>query len=232
MRAPLGFLVAIDGPSGAGKTAAGMLLAERFDAVFVDTGIFYRAITLLAIQKGRDTSREEALTDLVPAVSSVVVARPGGCRVADVRVSGKSVGEEIRTAEIDAHVPRVAAHSHLRDALLALQRGAAQGAAAVVAGRDIGTVVFPEAPVKFFLDASVEERAARRVRQFGSSGGTPAVAASITIRDTLDSQRAVSPLACATDARIVNTDNLTLVEVVELLVSAVESRIGAAGGHP
>lgn len=221
MNPPPHLVVAIDGPSGAGKTAAGMILAERLGAVFVDTGIFYRALTLLALRRGVSTTDAAALAALVPAVSSRIATPAGGCRVAEVQVEGEAVGDAIRSPEVEEHVSEVASHSEVRTAIVEIQRGAANGEPGVVAGRDIGTVIFPNAPVKVYLDASPAQRALRRARQLGALAQDVEVAQSLAARDARDTGRAVAPLARAADAMVIDTDELTLEQVVDTLDALV-----------
>lgn len=226
MRAPRGFVVALDGPSGVGKTAAGMRLAARIDGVFVDTGIFYRGLALIAQLRGVPSEDEVGLASLVPSVTSEIVRDPDiGCDVAQLRVDGKPVGDAIRAPEIDAQVSRVAGHPAIRAELTDRQRQAAAGNAAVVAGRDIGTVIFPEAPLKVYLDASPAERARRRALQTGDVT-TDSVRESLTARDALDAGRTVAPLAMAVDAVLLETDHLSLAQVVERLEALVWERVG------
>jgi CMP/dCMP kinase len=213
--------MAIDGPSGAGKTAAGMLVAEHIGAVFVDTGIFYRGLTLLALREGVSMEDSEAVMRLTDRLASAVVEPASGCRVVEVRIQGISVGEAIRSAEVESRVSQVAGHASVRSAVLDLQRGAAGGEPAVVAGRDIGTVIFPEAPLKIYLDASPTERALRRARQLGVLEAQGNVAASLAARDAGDTGRAVAPLARAADAVVVDTDGMSLEVVVDELEGLV-----------
>ena len=230
--APRGFVMAIDGPSGAGKTAAGMLVAERIGAVFVDTGIFYRALTLLALREGAPIEDSAALTALVSAVVSAVVEPPSGCRLVEAHIRGEPAGDAIRSPEVEARVSEVAGHPGVRAAILGLQREAAHGEPAIVAGRDIGTVVFPEASLKVYLDASADERARRRARQLGFPAVEKRVAASLAARDAGDVGRPVAPLARATDAVVVDTDGLSLAEVVEELDALVRRSLAGSDARP
>lgn len=219
-------VVALDGPSGVGKTAAGMALAQRLDAVFVDTGIFYRAVTLLALQRGIPTGDGRALADLTPHISLDTVQPATGCRLAEALIDNERAGEALRSPEVEAHVSEVASQAAVRDAVLRLQREAPQGQTAVVAGRDIGTVVFPDAVLKVYMDASPSERALRRARQLGSSGGAQQVAQSLAARDARDSGREVAPLAKADDAVMLDTDTLSLEQVVDELERLARQRMG------
>lgn len=232
MMAPRGFVVAIDGPSGAGKTAAGMQVAERIGAVFVDTGIFYRALTLLALRDGVPIEDAAALTALVGDVVSAVVDPPSGCRLVEARIRGVAAGDAIRAPEVEARVSEVAGHPDVRAAILELQREAAHGEAAIVAGRDIGTVVFPAAPLKVYLDASPDERARRRALQLGFPAVQEHVAVSLAARDAGDVSRPVAPLARAADAIVIDTDRLSLAEVVAELEALVNGKLAGSDARP
>ena len=219
------FVVAIDGPSGAGKTAAGTLLAQRLDATLVDTGIFYRGLTLLALRHRIDVADEDALLSLIPDLGTSVRVTDTG-PAAEVLYRSRPLGDEIFSGVVDAMVSAVARHPAVRDALLALQRAPAEGRRAVVTGRDIGTVVFPDAEVKIFLDASPAERARRRTLQVGEDPGNASIEGAMIQRDAADSARPVAPLARATDAVVIDTDLLSLEAVVDSLERIVRQRVG------
>lgn len=218
------FVVAIDGPSGAGKTAAGALLAQRLDAILVDTGIFYRALTLAALSEKVDLADESALLKLIEDLDAGVRLTDTAC-AAEAIFRGQPLGDAIFSAEVDSRVSDVASHPAVRAALLDLQRGPTIGRRAVVTGRDIGTVVFPDAVVKFFLDASPDQRARRRALQVGAQPGDSAVAGALARRDATDSSRAVAPLTPASDAVVLDTDQLPLDAVVSLLERLVHERV-------
>lgn len=214
----MSLVVAIDGPSGAGKSAAGLLLAERIGAVFVDTGIFYRAVTFLALERGVSLGDGRALSGLAGKLGVTAREPLQGAQVARVLIDGKPVADaEIRSAEVEANVSRVAAHPEVRAAVLKPQRMAAQWERAVVAGRDVGTVIFPQAQVKVYLDASPEERARRRSLERGAVESDPAVAQGMARRDAQDAARAAAPLARAPDAVVLHTDDMPLADVVDEL---------------
>lgn len=231
MKAPPGFIVAIDGPSGAGKTAAGMLVAERIGAVFVDTGIFYRGLTLLALRQGVPSADAAALAALAGGVTGRAVEPAAGCRFAEVWVNGEPAGEAIRTSAVEASVSQVASHPEVRGAILNLQREAAGVGPAIVAGRDIGTVIFPEAPLKVYLDASPQARAHRRARQLGARNLEQEVAQNLAARDASDAGRTVAPLSRAADAVVIDTDRLSLEEVVAELEGLVSRRLRGVDGR-
>ncbi|MSQ23701.1 MAG: (d)CMP kinase [Chloroflexi bacterium] len=216
-------VVAIDGPSGAGKTAAGALLAQRIGAVLVDTGVFYRALTVLAMQERVSPDDENRLVELVPRLSAAIRLTAESSPSAEVLLDGRPFGDDIFAPDVDARVSRVASHRAVRAALLDLQRAPAEGRRAVVTGRDVGTVVFPGAVVKIYLDASIEERARRRSRQVGGDG--IAVTQSMTRRDALDAGRTTAPLVQARDAIRLDTDDLTVEQVVDRLEVIFQQRV-------
>lgn len=205
-------IVAIDGPGGVGKSTVSRLVASRLGASHLDTGAFYRAATLLVLEADTDPSDQDAV---MAAVEGVEV----GHRDGRTHIGGRNVSLEIRTDAVTAAVSAVSAHPRLRERLVAGQRAwvEAAGGRAVVEGRDIGTVVFPEADLKVFLDAHPEIRAARRSSETGGRQGV--VAEALAQRDRLDSNRTVSPLRPAPDAIVIDTSDLEIGEVVETILA-------------
>ena len=223
----LGFVIAIDGPAGAGKSVVSSRLAARLGWPLVDTGAIYRSVTMLALRAGLDQTDGDAIAALVAGMQmSVLPAPPEAPYEYTIVCAGEDVTPRLFTAEIDRAVSRVAALPAVRAAALPLQRGAVAGNAVVV-GRDIGTVVFPDARLKVYLDASPEERASRRHRQLVERG-TPTdlavVLAEIRRRDEMDGGRSAAPLRVAADAVRVGTDGLAIDDVVSLLASLYEDR--------
>ncbi|MFM2114326.1 MAG: cytidylate kinase [Actinomycetota bacterium] len=214
-------VVAIDGPAGAGKSTIARALARRLGVPYLDTGAMYRAVTHAALRDGVDPANAEAVTRL--AVVSRIEVGDG-----DVKVDGVDVTREIRTDQINHAVSHVAAISGVRSVLRDQQRAwvAAHGGG-VVEGRDIGTVVFPDATLKVFLTASPHVRAQRRVAESG--GDVDAIARSIAERDRLDSTRIDSPLMTADGSITIDTSNLSIDEVVEKLLSLVAQREATRG---
>jgi CMP/dCMP kinase len=219
-------VIALDGPAGAGKSTVGERLAERLGYFYFDTGALYRAVALRAHECGADPSDEEALERLVQDVDiRVRPATVADGRQYDVLLGGRDVSQAIRGREVDRIVSIVAASPAVRRGLIDPQRRQIRPPGTVMAGRDIGTVIVPDADLKVFLDASAPERARRRLRQLGRPPGDfEEVLDSIGRRDETDSSRAVAPLARAEDAAVVDTEGLGVDEVVDRIVALLEER--------
>ena len=216
---PLINMIAIDGPAASGKSTLGKKLADRLGYLFFDTGVMYRAITWVALDRNLDISDESAITQLAEQVD--IDLRPASQmdgRSSDILADGEDVTWAIRAPEIEAHVSQVSAYRGVRHALSMQQRRIGLRGKVVMVGRDIGTVVLPEAPLKIYLDASVEERASRRYHEL-SCRGEPAdyaeILAALQQRDYIDSTRAGAPLRPADDAIILNSDAIYADEVLE-----------------
>ena len=218
----------MDGSAASGKSTVGRRLAARLGYPFLDTGIMYRAITYAALQRGIDLSDDDALSELAASVEIAVgLPVPGSDGSATITVDGEDVTSRLRGAAVEESVSLVSRVPGVRDALVQKQREIAAGREIVMAGRDIGTVVLPAADLKVYLDASLEERAARRHREFARLGRNlteEEVLQDIRRRDQIDSQRAVSPLRPADDAVIIDTDGLTLDAVMDKVLGLVEAR--------
>ncbi len=204
-------VVAIDGPSGAGKGTVARALAEALGLRHVDTGAMYRAVAWKALHDGIDVSRSVSVADLA---RQAVFSLDGG-----VVIDGHDVTAAIRTSEIDLAAAAVARHPEVRAVLVERQRALEGGNGVVMEGRDIGTVVFPNADVKIFLDAAADERARRRARDQSHAAGRGAapvdrVAEDLAARDQSDRTRAVSPLTRAADAVYIDTTGLPIADVV------------------
>jgi CMP/dCMP kinase len=214
-------VVAVDGPGSSGKSSVGAAAARVVGYRFCDTGLLYRAVTWLAEERGVPVDDPQGLVGLVADVE--LVADQDG-RLARVLVNGTDRTADVRGPAVDAAVSAVSAVPEVREALLSRQRDLAAGGGIVMAGRDIGTVVLPDADLKIYLDASVEERARRRTQERGLD---PAGAEALTIlealrrRDRLDATRAVSPLQVAPDARIITTDGNAFEDTVAAVVGAI-----------
>ncbi len=233
-RSPRPFIVAIDGPAGAGKSTAARRLASRLGFAMVDTGAIYRAVALAASRAGIAFDDDPRLGALLPGLCIRFEPAAGGGQ--RVLLDGEDVSAEIRTAPISLGASAVSARPVVRAALLELQRrlATAEGnRGAVLEGRDIGTVVFPDADVKFFLTAAPEVRAQRRHDELVSKGQACTISqvlADQQKRDRDDSQRAVAPLRPASDAVLVDTSGLTLEGVVDALAAAAQRRLDGGGG--
>ncbi len=209
-------IVTIDGPAGSGKSTVARLLAERLDAAFLDTGAMYRAVTLAAVRDGVELSDEGQLVAVLDKHRFDFEAAGGTMRVA---LDGQDVTEALRDSDLTAKVRFVAAAPGVRERLVRMQRAfAARHARIVTEGRDQGTVVFPDANVKIYLTARVEERARRRQAELAARG-LPAdlepIRRAIEVRDRSDENRAVGPLKPAPDAVTIDTTELSIAEVVE-----------------
>ena len=214
------FVVAIDGPAGAGKSTVAQGVARALNFAHLDTGAMYRAVTAKALREGIDPSDGGALTALAKRTS--IEFGPDG-----LIVDGRAVGREARTPRVSRAVSAVSAHKGVRRELVRHQREILEKGNVVAEGRDIGTVVAPRAPVKVFLTASIDERARRRHREMTQGGvdvSLPTLKKEIARRDALDSNRAVSPLVPAADAIPVDTSNKTPHQVVEEVLALVRAR--------
>ena len=215
--------IAIDGPVASGKTAIGRLLARRLGYRFLDTGLMYRAATWAAIERGIDLEDEESLTGLASALEMRQVADESGERLL---VDGQDITHRLRDPQVERGVSPVAKVSGVRSAMVERQRSIAKDGPIVMVGRDIGTVVLPDAGVKVFLKASVEVRARRRFNEMEAEGQSldyRQVLDDLARRDKIDSERSDSPLLPADDAFQIDTDNLRIDEVAEKILSFVEN---------
>lgn len=217
--------IAIDGPSGAGKSTIGHALARRIDATFVDTGLMYRALTLAAVERGIDVEDGPALGRLA-ADCRIEVERPRPehhDRLETVLLDGRDVTVDVRRPPIDRAVSAVSRHAEVRDAMLEVQREAARRGAAVMVGRDIGTVVLPDATLKVYLTAAPETRALRRATEMGRPDRYDEYLAEILRRDGADSGRAVAPLRQPDDAMVLDTGQLSVDDCVATIVQRLEA---------
>lgn len=218
-----GLLLAVDGPSGTGKSTTCRRLATELEAKYVDTGAMYRVATLAVLRAGVDPADSARVIEVTADLPLSVNDDPDST---EVLLAGEDVSAEIRGPEVTRNVSAVSAIPQVRDNLVALQRRlATQAHRAIVEGRDIGTVVLVDAPVKVFLTASAEVRARRRFDQdvaAGREADFDTVLADVERRDELDSNRATSPLRPAEDAIIVDTSELSFTQVLDTLMTLVE----------
>mgnify|MGYP001387222888 CR=1 FL=1 len=221
---PKASTITIDGPVAAGKSAVGTLLALRLGYRFIDTGVMYRALTWAVIRDKINPDDETAVTALAQQTQIEIDSRDG---LKDPRISvdGQDVTGDLRTSEIEQGVSRVSRFTEVRKAMVARQREFAMQGMLIMAGRDIGTVVLPDADLKIFLTASSEERARRRyrdIKEAEQSHEFEQVLEQLLQRDKLDTERANSPLRPADGAHILNTETIDLTQVVERIIALAE----------
>jgi cytidylate kinase len=219
-------VIAIDGPAGSGKSTLGKMLAEHMGYLYFDTGVMYRAVTYAALQKGVSIENEDAVTNLAEE-SHIEVIQPSkrDGRINDILIDGQDVTWEIRRSDVDANVSFVSAYAGVRHALSEKQRQIGLQGKVVMVGRDIGTVVLPEAGFKFYLDASAEERAKRRYSELKARGfevDFKFILASIQERDRIDSSRELAPLRIGEGAIVINTNELDISQVFDQMLSFIE----------
>ena len=216
-------VVAIDGPAGAGKSTIAKLVAEKLGYAYIDTGAMYRSVAWKFLQTGKDF--DEALISTL-AKTMVIEFKPEAS-VNRVFVDGAEVTDAIRSAEVTANVSRVAAIGAVREAMVAQQRRMGESGGVLMDGRDIGTVVFPNAQLKIFLTATVEERAMRRYKELIAKGQQVDLAQlkeDIASRDKQDSERAISPLRQAENALLLDTSHMNIEQVTAKILHLVEEK--------
>jgi cytidylate kinase len=238
-------VVAIDGPAGSGKSTVGFAVAQALDYLFFDTGAMYRAVTWVALERQIALEDEAAISALAAQVHLDILPpadEQGAGRNSTVLADGQEITVQIRRSEVDQQVSLVSAYGAVRAALGRQQQrigrrygsGRAEQAGVVMVGRDIGTVIMPDAPLKVYLDASVEVRAQRRHAELVTKGEEVAYAqvlADLMRRDRLDSRRALSPLRIAPDAQVVDTSRLNVQQVVEAVLRLVAQQVEKTGGE-
>lgn len=220
--------IAIDGPAASGKTTVGEKLARQLGYLFFDTGIMYRAVTLAVLRSTVDPNAEAPVSELAGKIK-IDVAPPGkeDGRLADVLLDGNDVTWDVRSREVEANVSVVSTYKGVRDAMTEQQRRIGARGDVVMVGRDIGTVVFPDADLKVFLEASAEERARRRYTELvnrGQAADYDQILASTRQRDEIDRNRVIAPLKPAVDAVILDTDHVAIDGVVEAILSLMKER--------
>ena len=219
-------IIALDGPAASGKSTVGLRIAEALDYLFFDTGVMYRAVAWAALNKSIDPKDEAAVTQL--AETTPIDVRPASQadgRTSDVLVENQDITWQTRSPEVDASVSTVAAYAGVRAALSQQQRRIGQRGNIIMVGRDIGTVVLPEADLKIYLDASAEERARRRYDEIvgrGELADYDEILAKVKERDHIDSTRDVAPLRAADDAVVVDSDELDADQVFQKIMELCE----------
>ena len=213
-------VIAIDGPAGAGKSTIARMVAAKLGFTFIDSGAMYRAVALWALREGLDLNDHHKMEQL--AIAADIALEPAG---PGVRLNGEDVSDAVRTPEVSAAASRVATITGVRRALVEKQRALAAVTSVVMEGRDIGTVVFPQANVKIYLDADPSERAQRRWRDLGEAVSAGDVAAQVRERDERDRSRPEAPLAQAPDAVYVDSTGLSLEDTEQAVLRVVRERI-------
>lgn len=221
--------IAIDGPAGAGKSTVAREVARKLKITYIDTGAMYRALTYAALEKAISLEDGEKLRKLLDSIDLSLHWVEG---VQHVTLNGVDISNEIRTIHVSQCVSSVAKHRIVREKMVQLQQGMAQTEQVVMDGRDIGTHVLPEAQLKIFLTASIQERARRRYQERidkGESADLQQLEKDIAARDRMDSEREIAPLRPASDAIMLDTSGMGIDEVVDEIISLYRSKIGGEG---
>lgn len=210
--------IAVDGPAGSGKSTVAKAIADQLNITYLDTGAMYRMVTLDLLNKNVDMTDFKAVAQVLDQIS--IEFRPDGLFLNNVNVS-----QEIRNNIVANHVSQVAAIGIVREKMVAMQRDIAKGQSIIMDGRDIGTHVLKDASYKFFLNASVEERAKRRLKDFEAQGihmSLEELIEDIALRDEKDSNREISPLRQAEDAMLIDTTSLSIDQVIQKIIEVVK----------
>lgn len=226
---PDGLVIAIDGPSGAGKSTVAHLLAERLGYLQIDTGAMYRAVAYLMNQAGVDAENNDVVEQFCSDID-IRLDRSNGFQ--RVFANDQEVTGQIRTPEMSLITSRISALRPVREAMMLAQRRMGARGGVVLEGRDIGTVVFPDADVKFFLSASAEERGKRRFMELAAKGeqvSLESTVEAVALRDQQDSQRDLAPLRMAEDAIAIDSSGRTIEEVLDLMITACRTKPATSG---
>ena len=224
----MGTIITVDGPSGAGKGTLCYALAEKLDYALLDSGAIYRVTALAALQRKTDLTNEPALAELARHLDIQFIPQNGEV---NILLAGMNVSHLIRTQEVADAASKVAVFPEVRSALLQLQQDFAKNYGLIADGRDMGTVVFPNAQVKLFLDASAEERAKRRYKQLqnkGINGNFEQILAEIKERDFRDRNREVAPLKPADDALLLDSTTLSIGEVIDQALAYIQEKVSVS----
>jgi cytidylate kinase len=224
-----GLVIAIDGPSGAGKSTVSRLLAEHLGYIQIDTGAMYRAVAFLMHQAGIDPAAHAAVQRFCSNVD-VRLERVGGEQI--VIANGQDVTSQIRTPEMSLMTSCISALAPVREVMMLAQRRMGAAGGVVLEGRDIGTVVFPDADVKFYLSASAEERGRRRYTELAAKGEQVTLeetVRAVAARDVQDSQRDLAPLRMAADALAIDSSGKDITEVLDIMIAACSNRSATTG---
>ena len=224
MSAAKKLIIAIDGPAGSGKSTTAKRVAERLGLLYIDTGAMYRAATLKVLEEGVALDDEHAISELMDQINIDLQQVDGQLKVF---LDGVDVSDAIRSPEVTRSIAPVCAMAHVREVLVRKQREMGRNGGVVMEGRDIGTVVFPEADLKVYLTASIQERAKRRYRELKRKGidmPLDRLEQEIATRDRTDQERDLAPLRQAPDALVIDTTDLTIDEQVERIIALAEDR--------
>ena len=220
-----GLVIAIDGFSSTGKSSISKVVADTLGLIHIDTGAMYRAITLFGLRNFKDEKQEIDLSKLLQNLNEISLEFRENSGKLEIYLNGENVSKEIRTTEVSDNVSFIAKHPEVRARLVVLQRDIAEKQGVIMDGRDIGTVVLPDADYKFFLTASADERARRRFLELQSLGietTIEEVKQNLIERDRIDSEREISPLKQAEDAILIDNTNLNKEETIELILSYIK----------
>jgi cytidylate kinase len=227
------FTITLDGPAASGKSTLGERLAESLDFMYLDTGVMYRAVTLAVLKKNIDVNDEGLVTKVAEEIDlDIHPATIDDGRSNDVILESEDVTWEIRLPDVEAHVSQVSAYKGVRVAMTKRQREIGNRGGIVMVGRDIGTVVLPDAEIKLYLDASVEERAKRRYLELINRGKQvtyESVLDDLKRRDKIDSSRAIAPLRPAEDAIMIDSDHMNAEEVFQFIFNLVKEKKNLQG---